>query len=109
MNQPPQIGAIAWLVADRGANKGSFHQISGDRAVIGADAGCEVRIDDPHASDRHASIRFTDGTFSIADLDSTNGTKVNGDAVLREEINDGDRVSIGSSSWVFKCVVFQED
>lgn len=109
MNRPPEIGALAWMVSDRGTNKGTFHQITGDRAILGADASCEVRIDDPHASDRHASVRFEGGAFSVTDLDSTNGTQVNGETVLRQEISDGDRISIGASSWVFKCVVFQDD
>jgi len=109
MNRPPEIGAVAWLVADRGANKGTLHQISGDRATIGADSGCEVRLDDGAASDRHASIRFVEDHFSITDLDSTNGTKVNGETVLKQDLADGDRISIGSADWVFKCVVFESE
>lgn len=109
MNKPPEIGAVAWLVADRGAHKGRLHQISGDRATVGADASCEVRIDDAAASDRHASIRFVEDHFTITDLDSTNGTKVNGEEVLKQDLSDGDRITIGGSDWVFKCVIFESD
>jgi len=109
MNRPPEIGAVAWLVADRGPNKGTLHHISGDRVSIGAEPGCEVRLDDPGVSDRHASIRFVEGHFTITDLDSTNGTEVNGKEALKQELADGDRISIGGTDWVFKCVVFEAE
>ncbi len=109
LNRAPEIGAVAWLVSDRGPNKGTLHQISGDRATLGVDPSCEVRVDDPAASDRHASIRFIEDHFAITDLDSTNGTVVNGDAVLKQDLADGDRVKIGSTEWVFKCVVFESE
>lgn len=45
--------------------------------VIGAGEGCDLRVDDPYASPRHASItRKPDGTYWLADLGSTNGTSV---------------------------------
>ncbi len=109
MNRPPQIGAVAWLVADRGAHKGQTHRIEGERSTLGADRGSDIVIDDGAVSDRHASLRFQDGVFTITDLDSTNGTRVNGDTVQKQELADGDRIGLGASSWVFKCVVFQDD
>lgn len=109
MNRPPQIGAVAWLVADRGSNKGQTHRIEGERSTLGADRGSDVVIDDAAVSDRHASLRFQDGLFTITDLDSTNGTRVNGDTVQKHELADGDRIGLGETSWVFKCVVFQDD
>ena len=102
----PTIDAVAWMVGERGEERGRTHQINGERVIIGADQTCDVPISDQHASDRHASIRFSEGQFTIADLDSTNGTRVNGESVLRQSLQDGDRISIGSSDWVFKCVVF---
>lgn len=109
MNRPPQIGAVAWLVSDRGGNKGQTHRIEGERSTLGADRGADIVIDDGAVSDRHASLRFNDGVFTITDLDSTNGTRVNGDGVQKHELNDGDRIGLGETSWVFKCVVFQDD
>ncbi len=108
MNRPPQIGAVAWLVADRGTHKGQAHRIDGERSILGADATADIRIDDGHVSDRHASLRFDAGVFTLTDLDSTNGTRINGEAIQRQILADGDRIGLGESSWVFKCVVFEE-
>ncbi|MEK9500807.1 FHA domain-containing protein [Gaopeijia maritima] len=109
MNQPPTIDAVAWLVADRGAAKGTVHRIDGERSVLGADGSADVRIDDPHISEQHASLRFHDGRFTLTDLDSTNGTRLNGEEVQKSELSDGDRIGLGGTSWVFKCVVFEND
>jgi len=108
LNRPPDMPAVAWLVADRGAEKGKVHQVGSARSTLGADRSCEVVLTDAHVSDRHASLRFDAGSFLLTDLDSTNGTKVNGEPIQRQTLQDGDRVEVGSSSWVFKCVVFAE-
>lgn len=109
MNVPSQIEGIAWLVGVKGGEKGQTHKIAGERTTVGAEIGCEVKLSDDRVSDRHASIRFSDQTFVLTDLDSTNGTYVNDNNVQRETLNDGDRVRFGASEWVFKCVVFEED
>jgi pSer/pThr/pTyr-binding forkhead associated (FHA) protein len=109
MNRPPEISAAAWLVADRGPNKGEVHRIDVERAILGADRSADIVVDDPHASDQHASLRFDQGAFTLTDLDSTNGTRVNGDPIQKRALADGDRVQLGGTSWVFKCVVFEDD
>ncbi|MEZ4414224.1 MAG: FHA domain-containing protein [Gemmatimonadota bacterium] len=109
MQRPPEIAAVAWLVCDRGEDRGRMHRIDGEKAVVGADSLCEIIIKHDHVSDRHASIRFKDGGFVITDLDSTNGTTVNGEAAHQHPLMDGDRVGFGSSQWVFKCVLFQDN
>lgn len=108
MNKPPSIEAAAWLIADRGPRKGQMHRLDGERVTIGASGSSQVVIDEPEVSEPHASIRFRDGTFSISDLDSTNGTTVNGEPVVRGDLADGDRIGFGASEWVFKCVVFSD-
>ena len=47
--------------------------------------------------------------LTLADLDSTNGTRLNGEPVHKSELADGDRIGLGGPSWTFKCVVFQDD
>jgi pSer/pThr/pTyr-binding forkhead associated (FHA) protein len=109
MNRPPEISAVAWLVADRGTLKGETHRIDDRKAILGADQTSDIVVRDPHISEQHASIRFDDGTFTVTDLDSTNGTRVNGDPIQKHALEDGDRVQLGETSWVFKCVVFEDD
>jgi len=58
-----------------------------DRAFrFGRDAACEVHFDDPMVSRHHAEITFQDGCWWIADLDSRNGTQVNGKLVTRMQL-----------------------
>jgi pSer/pThr/pTyr-binding forkhead associated (FHA) protein len=60
---------------------------------IGRDATCEVSVDDPLASRRHAQVRVDEATVSITDLGSVNGTYVNGERIT------GTRTLVGGD-WI---------
>lgn len=64
--------------------------------VIGRRRGCTIFLDDIHVSRKHAIIRIDAETITIEDLESANGTFVNGQP-LKElaTLKDGDEVSIG--------------
>jgi hypothetical protein len=64
---------------------------------IGRLPGNSVVINDPDISRRHCVIEKWEGVFSIYDLGSRNGTKVNGSRVQRTELKDGDVITIGST------------
>jgi hypothetical protein len=105
LHTQPSINAVAWFVATQGPTQGTVHTIRSDKASLGAAAKCDVCLEDSHVSDQHASLRFQDGAFTLTDLDSTNGTFVNGEKIARQELADGDRVRFGSTAeWIFKCV-----
>jgi Protein of unknown function (DUF3662)/FHA domain len=70
--------------------------------VIGRANECELRLDDPGISRRHAEIRVNGGEAEIIDLGSTNGIRVNGKAVPSARLLDGDRIDLGSTSLVFR-------
>ena len=61
-----------------------------------------MQLDDPNASRRHAELRREGAAFWIIDLDSTNGLEVNGRRMKRAKLEDGDRVTIGSTQIVFR-------
>lgn len=108
LDRPATIDGRGWLVALDGPRRGRMHVLDRERSTIGAGAGCEVVLDDPAVSERHASVRYEDGVFQVTDLDSTNGTFVNDERVQKGSLADGDRVRFGESEWIFKCVVFDE-
>jgi hypothetical protein len=76
--------------------------ITGDRAVIGRLPECAVTLSDPQASRHHAEIRREDGAYRLVDLDSMNGTFVNGVRVREHVLSDGDVIGIGATSIRFE-------
>jgi len=71
----------------------------GDTAlVIGRSKDCDVPLADGNVSRRHAEIgRSADG-FMLRDLDSTNGTTVNGRRVKSATVGEGDEITLGTST-----------
>jgi hypothetical protein len=70
--------------------------------LIGRASGCDVVLDDPNASRRHAELRRRGESATVVDLDSTNGTVVNGRRVREQPLRDGDRITIGTTTLVFE-------
>jgi hypothetical protein len=70
--------------------------------TIGRLPECEVVIADRGASRRHAQIRHKDDGFTLTDLGSTNGTRLNGQMVQSRALADGDRITIGSTQLEFR-------
>ena len=72
-------------------------------ATLGRSRDCEIVIDDPNASRRHAELRPRGGAWVITDLGSTNGTRVNGRTVQGPEVvRPGDEIEIGASLITFE-------
>ncbi|MCU1538054.1 MAG: domain containing protein [Humibacillus sp.] len=103
--RPPQRtnpSARPWLDIS-----GDRYPLLGSLTTLGRDDTADVVVDDPGVSRRHSEIRVTnDGPHlisSIRDLGSTNGTFVNGDRISSQRLQDGDRVTIGRTSAIFRA------
>lgn len=68
----------------------------GRQAVIGRMPGCDVQLDDPSVSRRHARISEATNGWLIEDLGSTNGIMVNGATVDREYLAGGEDIELGN-------------
>jgi pSer/pThr/pTyr-binding forkhead associated (FHA) protein len=74
-----------------------------DNMTIGRLPNNDIVLNDPKASRHHAEIELQNGRVVIRDLESLNGTEVNGAPISSEQpLSEGDTVSIGDTSLVYK-------
>ena len=76
--------------------------LSSDSVTIGRLADCDVVLTDKGASRKHAQLRLRDGSWTITDLGSTNGTRLNGQTIQSRELSDGDKITIGTTVLEFR-------
>ena len=64
--------------------------------LVGRGSHCDLVILDRAVSRRHAHLFFREGRWILVDLDSTNGTYINGNRVQRSELLPGDVIAFGA-------------
>jgi len=82
---------ICWIEGSERRN----HELSEGETTIGRRPDCEIMVSNSQVSRRHAQITAASGTFTIADLGSTNGTFVNDVHITQRILEDGDRIELG--------------
>jgi pilus assembly protein CpaF len=86
------------LIVRRGKSPQSEYALSEQAVILGREAINDIMLQELEISRRHASITFVDGRHIIADLDSTNGTFVNGRRISTPiTLRDGDVIDLGDS------------
>lgn len=73
--------------------------------AIGRGLDNDLVLDDHRVSRNHAQLRYRRRRFVLTDLDSTNGTSINGKRIREAEVTDGDRISLGGLELTFHEVV----
>lgn len=73
-----------------------------DPMSFGRDASANAKIDDEKMSRKHFSIEYSDEKHFVVDLESTNGTLVNGGKVKRKALEDGDKITAGKTTFVYE-------
>lgn len=72
-------------------------------AVIGRSRDCDVRLDDPNVSRQHAEVRPSGANWSVRDLGSTNGVKVNDRRIAAaQSLRSGDVIELGTTRVTFE-------
>ena len=89
------------LLSISGPFKDSSFVLSGGEVSVGRDSSNGVAISDPALSRRHCVLRREGTEHRISDLESRNGTFVNGVAVKESRLKHGDQISVGDSVFVF--------
>ena len=75
-------------------------ELAGD-ALIGRHTDCDIIIDDPTVSARHAHLHEIDGGYLIEDLLSTNGVKVEGELVQKTFLREGNIFELGTHAFEY--------
>jgi hypothetical protein len=71
--------------------------------TLGRSRQCDVMVDDPNVSRTHAEIRPRGGSWVLADLNSTNGSRLNGRRLQGPEVlKPGDEIELGTSRLTFE-------
>jgi pSer/pThr/pTyr-binding forkhead associated (FHA) protein len=95
--------ARAVLVICNGGFEGMRHELSGDETIIGRNPTTDITLLDESISREHAIVALDEATggYTLEDLQSTNGSKVNGKRVRSAELAHGDEIEIGHTKFKF--------
>jgi hypothetical protein len=95
MSQGVTTRETAMLVLQRGSEAGLAWPLERRTITIGRSAECDVELDDRQVSRLHARIHWMGDHYEIEDLNSKNGTHLNGrDLVGQQALHDGDEIQI---------------
>jgi diguanylate cyclase (GGDEF)-like protein len=88
----------AYLVVLAGSNVGEMYKLDGNEVVIGRSPQVSIRLSDEGISRRHARVVVMGNHVMLEDLQSANGTTVNGERVASMQLKDGDKIRLGSTT-----------
>ncbi len=90
-------------------HRGQTFTLSGPKHTVGRTENCDICIPNSAVSSRHCALtRQEDGDYLLTDLDSTNGTVVNGKKVDEVKLQHSDIVRIGSIEIIYESPVKSE-
>ena len=84
-----------------GRDQGAKFELEDGMMGLGRDSSNFIQVHDTEVSRRHAEIRREGQFYTVIDLDSSNGTYVNGNRVERHTLASGDRLQVGSTLILF--------
>ncbi len=95
--------ARGMLVICTGGFEGMEYPLSEEETIVGRNPTTNITLLDEGISREHTLIHFDEesGRYTIEDLQSTNGTKVNGRRVRSAQLEDGDEIEIGHTRFRF--------
>ena len=87
----------AYLIVLSGRSVGKMFKVPVGEVKLGRSLDSDIRLEDEGVSRLHARMmRNDDGSVTLFDMGSTNGTYVNGTKIGEFELSDGDRIQVGS-------------
>ena len=80
----------------------SAHDLTEDTITLGRVADNAIQIDDASVSSHHAELTRDGEDYLLKDLDSTNGTRLNGEAHSEGKLKDGDQITFGNIETIYE-------
>src|SRR5437868_15526299 len=81
---------------------GVTHELVDEAITIGRGADNTIVVNDPSISTHHAQLLLEGDTYRLKDLDSTNGTRVNGKPVTETVLRFDDRIRFGEAEALYE-------
>ena len=78
------------------------HVLEAEETLIGRSGRSDVRLNDTGASREHALITWEEDHYAVEDLQSTNGTRVNGRRIRSSPLQGNDSIALGRTRIVFR-------
>jgi diguanylate cyclase (GGDEF)-like protein len=89
----------AYVIVLSGQNVGEMYKLSGEQITLGRGGSADVRLVDEGISRFHCRIRSEGGHMVVEDLESRNGTFLNGERVTTaRKLEDGDKIQVGRTT-----------
>jgi transcriptional regulator with GAF, ATPase, and Fis domain len=89
------------LMAISGSLRGTVRELIDGQISIGRETSNHFRLVDRAVSRKHCTIQQVDGRYELSDLDSHNGTFVNGIPIRHKAVVHGDTIRVGNSEFLF--------
>src|SRR5215831_17680208 len=89
------------LIALAGPHRGTTYPLTGDSMSIGRESTNWICVSDSSASRKHCLITRTGDSFLLTDLDSRNGTSIDGIPIKERMLQHGDQIKMGDSIFLF--------
>jgi FHA domain-containing protein len=98
----PNAASRAYLVVQTDGGTAARFDLGGALIAIGRATDNDVILDDPQVSRHHCQLKVQHGAYGFVDLQSRNGSTVNGQVVEEIALADGDRIRIGNTNVEFR-------
>ncbi len=103
MNDDSSPAPRRWLLVCNGHFEGMRYDLTSEETIIGRNPTTDITLLDDGISREHALVLYDGGddSFTIEDLQSTNGTKVNGKRVRSATLQPNDEIHVGNTCFRF--------
>src|SRR3982751_2435822 len=97
-----ELIAMAYVTVIFGGKEEKTYPLDKSRLVVGREPKCEIQIDNLGISREHCAFSQRGEAYLIQDLNSSNGTYVNGKKITEHFLNNDDEIIIGKYKLLFR-------